>query len=96
MPSNHLANHLRADLATAKVTRPELTAKGPTRRPMRVHDLRATFVTLALAAGKSETWVMDRTGHRSSVMVGVYRRVARTAAELGVRELAPLDSAVRA
>jgi hypothetical protein len=29
---------------------------------MRVHDLRGTFVTLALADGKSESWVADRAG----------------------------------
>jgi hypothetical protein len=59
-----------------------------------VHDLRGTFVTLSLANGKTETWVADRTGHSSSVMINRYRRAARTAAELGSGELKPLHLAV--
>lgn len=89
-----LAEVFRADLATAKVNRPELFERTKARQPIRAHDLRATFVTLSLAAGRSETWVMDRTGHRSSVMVNTYRRAARTAAELSLGELEPLDTAV--
>jgi integrase len=90
----HLAEAFRADLATAKIDRAELFERSATRRPIRVHDLRATFVTLSLAAGRSETWVADRTGHRSSVMINAYRRAARHAAELGLGELAPLDGAL--
>lgn len=56
------------------------------RRRLRAHDLRATFVTLALAAGASEQWVSDRTGHTSSEMLQRYRRAARTAAELEMGE----------
>jgi integrase len=89
-----LAEAFRADLAKAQVNRPELFVRSAARRPIRAHDLRATFVTLALANGKTETWVMDRTGHRSSVMINTYRRAARTAAELGLGELAPLDGAL--
>lgn len=89
-----LADAFRADLKRAKIDRAELFERSPTRRPIRVHDLRATFVTLNLAAGRSETWVADRTGHRSSVMINAYRRAARHAAELGLGELAPLDLAV--
>ena len=56
--------------------------------------MRATFVTVSLANGKSETWVADRTGHRSSAMINRYRRHARTWAELGLGELAALDRAL--
>jgi integrase len=89
-----LAEAFRADLAKACVDRPELFVRSAARRPIRAHDLRATFVTLSLANGKTETWVMDRTGHRSSVMINTYRRAARTAAELGLGELAPLAGAL--
>ena len=65
-----------------------------TRLPIRIHDLRATFVTLSLANGKTETWVADRTGHKSSVMINRYRRAARTFAELHIGTLAPLDAAI--
>ena len=89
-----LAEVFRADLATAGIDRAELFEATANRQPIRLHDLRATFVTLALAAGRSEAWVADRTGHRSSVMINGYRRAARTAAELGLGELAPLAGAV--
>lgn len=90
---DHMADQFRADLRAAGVDRAELFERSPARQPIRVHDLRATFVTLSLAAGRSETWVADRTGHRSSVMIAGYRRTARTAAELGLDELAALDVA---
>ena len=63
----HLADELREDLKAAGVTREALFERSEVRRPMRVHDLRATFVTVSLANGKTETWVFDRTGHRSRV-----------------------------
>jgi hypothetical protein len=61
---------------------------------MRAHDLRGTFVTLALANGRSEAWVADRTGHTTSAMINRYRRTARSATELGLGLLAPLDEAI--
>jgi len=91
---DQLAKQLRADLNTAGVTRAELFERSAVRRPVRVHDLRATFVTISLANGKSETWVADRTGHRSSAMINRYRRQARTWAELGLGELSALDRAL--
>jgi integrase len=90
----HLADVFREHLRSAKVTRPELFEHNEKRRQINVHGLRATFVTLSLANGKSEAWVQDRTGHRSSIMVNRYRRVARTAAELGLGPLTPLDKAI--
>ena len=54
----------------------------------------ATFVTLALAAGRSEAWVSEGPGRRSSVMIQGYRRAARTAAELELGQLAPMADAV--
>jgi integrase len=89
-----LAERLRADLLVAGVTRPELHTSGENRGQFRVHDLRGTFVTLSLACGKSETWVADRTGHTSSQMINRYRRAARSATELGLGQLAPLDEAI--
>ena len=82
------------DLPKAKVDRPALFARTADRIPIRVHDLRASFVTLALAAGRSESWVTDRTGHRSSQMLALYKRSARTAAELGLGWFAPLDGLI--
>jgi integrase len=88
------ADDLRSHLAAAKLTRSQLFERSKTRRPIRVHDLRATFVTVALACGRSETWVADRTGHRSSTQIHRYRRQARAHEELGLGPLAPLVDAI--
>lgn len=85
---------LRAHLKLAGVTRAELFERTKVRSPLRMHDMRATFITISLANGRTETWVADRTGHTSSVMINRYRRAARRAAELGLGELSPLDQAV--
>lgn len=79
------------DLRTAGITRAELFERSGSRQPIRLHDLRATFVTVSLANGKSETWVTDRTGHKSSQMIATYTRQARTWAELELGTLRPLD-----
>jgi len=89
-----LARRLREGLTLAGVKRPELTVPKPGRILLRAHDLRGSFVTLALAAGRTEAWVTDRTGHRSSTMIYAYKRAARTAAELGLGWFAPLDEAI--
>ncbi|MEY4547815.1 MAG: hypothetical protein RL685_4010 [Pseudomonadota bacterium] len=92
--SRKLAAAFRRDLKEAGIERAALFARTETRLPIRVHDLRASFVTLALANGRSEAWATDRTGHRSSAMVAAYKRQTRTAAELGLGWFAPLDGAI--
>src|SRR5262249_19219370 len=89
-----MAIMFRRHLAAAKINRPELTEKSDIRQPIRAHDLRATFVTVALANGKTEAWIADRTGHRSSALINRHRRIARTHSELGQRTLTPLDEAL--
>ncbi len=79
------------DLRTAGVTRTELFERTKARMPIRLHDLRATFVTVSLANGKTEQWVTDRTGHKSSQMVAAYKRQARTWGELALGTLGQLD-----
>ncbi|MBL8612899.1 MAG: tyrosine-type recombinase/integrase, partial [Myxococcales bacterium] len=74
---SRLAAQLRVDLKRAGVTREKLFERSETRQPIRAHDLRATFVTIALATGKTEKWVTDRTGHRSHDMILRYTRKAR-------------------
>jgi integrase len=91
---DHLAAELRAGLFDAGVTRAKLFEKGENRLRLRAHDLRATFVTLALANGKTEDWVVTRTGHRTSAMVAKYRRQARTAEELKLGWFVPLHEAI--
>jgi len=91
---DRLAEIFRADLRKAGVTRAELFEDSEVRQQIRAHDLRATFVTLSFAAGRSETWVMDRTGHTTSAQLMNYRRAARMVAELELGVLAPLDEAL--
>lgn len=89
------ARVFRNDLRTAGVTRPELFERSDERLPIRLHDLRGSFVTIALANGRSETWVTDRTGHKSSAMIYRYKSSARTAAELELGDWGPLTPALR-
>jgi integrase len=88
------ATLLRADLLAAKVDRPELhDATSPLRRPVRLHDLRASMVTIGLANGRTEEWIRRRTGHTSSALER-YRRVASTLRELDLGDWKPLDQAI--
>ncbi len=74
----HLAEQIRNDLRRVGVERAQLFEGSETRQRFRAHDLRATFVTVALATGRTETWVSDRTGHDGHSMIERYRRKART------------------
>lgn len=94
LPIKERAAKFRRQLKRAGITRAELYERTAARRPIRAHDLRATFVTIALANGKTEAWISDRTGHKGSDMINRYRRAARTVAELGLGDLAPLDEAI--
>jgi integrase len=87
----HLAHQIRCDLRRVGVTGPQLFESSETRQRFRAHDLRATFVTIALATGKTETWVSDRTGHDGHTMIDKYRRKART---WNVGELGRLDQLI--
>ncbi|NUP08507.1 MAG: site-specific integrase [Polyangiaceae bacterium] len=88
------AERYRTHLRQAGVERLELFESGAARRPIRLHDARATFVTVSLANGKTDTWVKDRTGHRSSVMLENYRRTARALAELDLGPFADMDASI--
>ncbi len=98
----HLAVQIRSDLRRLGVDRAQLHERSDTRQRFRAHDLRATFVTIALASGRTETWVSDRTGHDGHSMIERYRRKARTwnLGELGrldelIPELAEAERSVR-
>ena len=84
--AGHLADDFRHHLVTAGVSRPELFERTAARRPIRAHDLRATFVTVALASGHTEAFVTGKTGHRSSSEVANYRRLATTFAKVGANQ----------
>jgi integrase len=91
---DHLADQLRDALLEAGVKRAQLFKRSAHRIPLRAHDLRASFVTLALATGKTEDWVTTRTGHGSSQMVAAYRRQAKTAAEANLGWFTPLHEII--
>jgi integrase len=90
------ADAYRAELIRAGVDRAELhEGDGKTTKKTGLHALRALFVTEALMRGETETWVSDRTGHKSSQMISTYRRRARSWAGAGkVTPLADLDVAL--
>ena len=104
---SHTAERLRADLLAAGCDRYDLHHDRPNAGRFSMHGLRRSFVTLYLAAGKTETWIADRTGHMSSVQINQYRQDARTLHEanhgrdidppvdldIAIPELAPSQSA---
>lgn len=89
-----LPRQLRELLVQAGVTRPDLFVQNDKRQRIRAHDLRASFITVSLALGRSETWVADRTGHTSSVMINRYRRKARQVAQLSLGPFLPLQEII--
>lgn len=90
----HVADDFRGHLKLAEIDRPEMHEQNENRLRMRLHDLRSTFVTISLANGKTETWVRDRSGHKSSEQINTYRQAARMAEELELGAFAPLDQAI--
>lgn len=89
-----IAEYYRASLRAAGVTREELFTSTEFTGMLRAHDMRATFVTISLAEGKSETWIRDRTSHKSTAMIDRYRRLARQVTELALGSLVHLVQAL--
>jgi hypothetical protein len=87
-----LARYFRARLQAAGVDRTELFESTEHTGALRVHDMRATFVTVSLAEGRTETWIRDRTAHKSTSMIDRYRRTARQLEELHLGSLVDLVS----
>lgn len=85
------ARTFRSRLLASGVDRLDLHEPTGDLQRIRIHDLRATFVTLALATGRTDRWVRDRTGH-CALVLDKYRRPARTAAELALQWFTPLHS----
>ncbi|WP_437276069.1 tyrosine-type recombinase/integrase [Sorangium sp. So ce375] len=94
LPGHNGAKNFRDHLRRAGVDRPELFETTDARLNIRLHDTRATFITVKLANGRTETWISDRTGHSSSDQIHNYKRAARKVAELALGDFAPLDEAI--
>jgi integrase len=94
---DHLPDDLRDDLRAVGIdetTAPHLFEHSAKRRRLNAHDLRGTFVTLSMAHGKGEPWIMRRTGHTTSAMLNKYRRTAANLAEGAEAALVPLVEAI--
>jgi len=83
------------DLKLAGVTRKSILVGGDGIDPLRVHDLRASFVTLSLRAGRDLKWIMTRTGHETLGVLQVYDRLVQDANEHHLpRWFAPMAQAI--
>lgn len=86
---------LRADLRAAGVDRAMLFERDSDKiEPIRFHDLRSTFCTWALRAGRGDGWISDRTGHMSQSMIRRYQRQARVLADLRYEPFPDVSEAV--
>lgn len=90
----HAAKTYRKNLVEAGIDRAQLFAHGDNHRQVRAHDTRAAFVTVALANGRNEMWISDRTGHSSLDEMRTYRRNARAFVELNLGDWKPLDQLI--
>jgi integrase len=93
-PDDREAETLRADLRLAGVMRALLFSNAPNVQQMRFHDLRATFVTWALRAGKGWGWITARTGHLTPAMMERYNRQATVLADLQYEPFPDLSDAI--
>jgi len=84
----------RRSLLAAGVTRAQLHERNANRSPARLHDTRASFVTVAFANGKGDLWISDRTGHTTMTERKRYRRDARAFAESNLGDWRPLDGLI--
>lgn len=85
------AVQFRADLKECELRRRELHVTTATSRNITVHDLRGTFVTIALACGRSLPWIMRRTGHTRTEMIDRYQRAVDFAVEHEMTWFSDLD-----
>jgi len=72
----HQADALRGLLKAAEVERPKLYDKGPSVRPIRFHDLRATGITWRAVRGDSPLEIKRHAGHRIFATTERYIREA--------------------
>jgi hypothetical protein len=84
---------MRAALVAADADRPELWTPPRGQMGLRLHDARASFVTVALVNGRTEEWVRRRSKHKSSA-IERYRRQLGTWRELSLGDWTPLDEAI--
>jgi integrase len=91
-----LATTLRDDLKACGVTRAILfEATEDNVQELRFHDARATFCTWARRAGKSDSWISERTGQKETGrMIDRYDRGAQTLADLAYEPFPDISRAL--
>jgi integrase len=91
-----LATTLRDDLKACGVTRAILfETEEENVQELRFHDARATFCTWARRAGKSDSWISERTGQKESgKMIDRYDRGAQTLADLQYEPFPDISDAI--
>lgn len=94
MTRQYVLRMLIEDLKTAGITRQGLITALDGERKLCTHDVRASFVTLARAAGMSDRWIMDRSGHESAAVFEKYDRGVRHAREIHLGWWVPMAIAL--
>ncbi len=93
MPSPfNLSAGLKRWLKVAEVDRASLTSKGPSERPIRFHDLRATGITWMAVRGDEPQKIQARAGHASFSTTQGYIREAEVLTEGFGEPFGPLPS----
>jgi len=85
-PLGKPAKLLRDALTASGADRPAMHERSEHRIPLRAHDGRATFITLAKTHGWTEDQIMRRTGHTTSEQLANYTRDAENLRELWADE----------
>jgi integrase len=83
---DHITDRLRLHLHAAGLERVDLHSKGPLKEPFGLHCFRRSYVTRELANGRQEDHVRQRTGHKSTELLG-YRQASRALAELSLGDV---------
>lgn len=93
VPYYKAARTMRKHLALTGIfeARPELMKQSASRRWLCVHDLRATFVTVAMACGWTEFEIMRRSGHVTSSELQKYERDVAELQAMGMQWFGDLD-----
>jgi hypothetical protein len=68
--------------------------RSPAGRRTETRQARGASRSVSLAEGKSETWIRDRTAHKTTTMIDRYRRTAPQFQELGVAGLVAIVDAL--
>lgn len=94
--TRRLPDWLRDDLRTAGIDRPELFLNDGENKCIVPHHLRGSMVTVAIANGRDDRWIIKRTGHASPAQIKTYEELAESFTEMqqAQRDYLPLHEAI--